>query len=76
MVLFNLHKTLYIGADKTINLKKGAYRSSIRDQRSSVSYFIKAQDLIVNKDGSIVKAKVLEVSEDAIKYKKISNLKY
>ena len=39
---------------------------------SSVSYFIKAQDLIVNKDGSIVKAKVLEESEDAIKYKKIS----
>ena len=48
MVLFNLHKTLYIGADKTINLKKGAYRSSIRDQRSSVSYFIISKHFIEN----------------------------
>lgn len=39
-----------------------------------VSYFTKAQDMIVKKDGSIVKAKVLEVNDDDIKYKKVTNL--
>lgn len=38
-----------------------------------VSCFVKAQDMIVKKDGSIVKVKVLEVGEDAIKYKKADN---
>lgn len=39
-----------------------------------VSCFVKAQDMIVKKDGSIVKVKVIEVGEDAIKYKKADNL--
>ena len=38
------------------------------------SCFVKAQDMIVKKDGSIVKAKVLEIGDDAIKYKKSDNL--
>ena len=36
-----------------------------------VSGLMNAQDIIVKKDGSIIKVKVLEVSEEAIKYKKI-----
>jgi len=35
--------------------------------------FLKAQDMIVKKDGSIVKAKITEISEDQIKYKKADN---
>ena len=38
-----------------------------------VSCFVNAQDMIVKKDGSIIKVKVLEVGEDAIKYKKADN---
>lgn len=34
---------------------------------------IKAQDLIAKKDGTIIKAKVLEIGEESIKYKKIDN---
>lgn len=40
---------------------------------SMISCFVKAQDMIVKKDGSIVKAKILEVGDDAIKYKKADN---
>ncbi|MBL7919411.1 MAG: hypothetical protein JNJ40_03795 [Bacteroidia bacterium] len=39
-----------------------------------VSCFANAQDMIVKKDGSIVKAKILEVSDESIKYKKEDNL--
>ncbi len=34
---------------------------------------INAQDLIAKKDGSIIKAKILEVGEESIKYKKFDN---
>ena len=34
---------------------------------------LKAQDLIVKTDGTIIKAKISEVGEDAVKYKKADN---
>ncbi|MDP3558309.1 MAG: hypothetical protein Q8T03_13130 [Bacteroidota bacterium] len=40
---------------------------------SIVSFFVKAQDMIVKKDGSIVKVKVIEIGEETIKYKKSDN---
>lgn len=36
-------------------------------------YMTKAQDLIVKSDGSIVKAKISEVGEETVKYKKADN---
>jgi len=39
-----------------------------------ISYFVNAQDMIVKKDGSIVKVKIVEVGDDIIKYKKFGNL--
>jgi|GEM_PF-990918 len=36
-------------------------------------YLIKAQDLIVKTDGSIVKAKISEIGEETVKYKKADN---
>ena len=36
-------------------------------------YFVNGQDMIVKKDGSIVKAKILEVNDADIKYKKADN---
>jgi hypothetical protein len=35
--------------------------------------FLQAQDMIVKKDGSIIKAKIIEVSDESIKYKKADN---
>ncbi len=34
---------------------------------------VKAQDMIVKKDGTIIKAKVTEVNEESVKYKKADN---
>lgn len=39
----------------------------------SFGYLVKAQDMIVKTDGSIVKAKIVEIGDDVIKYKKADN---
>ena len=40
---------------------------------SLVALNVAAQDIVVKKDGSTILAKVLEVNQDNIKYKKFSN---
>jgi hypothetical protein len=37
------------------------------------AWMLNAQDMIVKKDGAIVKAKITEVGEESVKYKKVDN---
>lgn len=58
---------------QTKNMKKITFIAIISLLFNFISS-LKAQDLIVKTDGTIIKAKIIEVGEDLVKYKKADNV--